>query len=311
MSSWLLNHQAVLFDCDGVLYRGSEPVPGAVELISNLKQLGVLPYFVTNNSTKSRRGLLAHLEKLGFSNITTSSVVSSAWATARFLKSACSAESGHRLTSRRLFVIGEQGLLDELTEAGFECITENRTMSREELTHTDIPSDIGAVVVGVDQSLSFTKATIASLLLRSDPHCLFVATNRDSSFPTSTGRCLPGAGPCVSIVAVASEREPIVIGKPETLMAQAVANENGLDLSRCVMVGDRFDTGEWWTHSLSLKNIKSSHLSFYHPTLLLLLPIQHTQTSPLADVAVCRPFLFTPECIASMMNPNFNRMSQD
>ncbi|NJE50101.1 HAD family hydrolase, partial [Thermococcus sp. 9N3] len=42
----------LIFDMDGVLYRGNEPVEGSRELINFLKEKGVPFIFLTNNSTK-------------------------------------------------------------------------------------------------------------------------------------------------------------------------------------------------------------------------------------------------------------------
>lgn len=46
--------EVFLFDCDGVLFRGSAAIPGAVETLQRLAELGKRCYFVTNNATKSR-----------------------------------------------------------------------------------------------------------------------------------------------------------------------------------------------------------------------------------------------------------------
>lgn len=43
-----------LFDCDGVLFRGSSAIPGAAEALLALNAAGKRCFFVTNNATKSR-----------------------------------------------------------------------------------------------------------------------------------------------------------------------------------------------------------------------------------------------------------------
>lgn len=44
-----------ILDCDGVLWRGSEPLPGASEAVAALQRAGKRVLFVTNNASKSRR----------------------------------------------------------------------------------------------------------------------------------------------------------------------------------------------------------------------------------------------------------------
>ena len=46
-------YEAFLFDLDGVLYRGADPVPGAAEALARLRSLGKGIAFVTNNSGRT------------------------------------------------------------------------------------------------------------------------------------------------------------------------------------------------------------------------------------------------------------------
>ena len=46
-------YDAFLFDLDGVLYRGDEPVPGAAEAVGGAADLGKGMAFVTNNSSRT------------------------------------------------------------------------------------------------------------------------------------------------------------------------------------------------------------------------------------------------------------------
>jgi len=44
-----------VFDADGVLWTGIDPVPRATELLGRLKEAGKRIFVVSNNSTKSSR----------------------------------------------------------------------------------------------------------------------------------------------------------------------------------------------------------------------------------------------------------------
>jgi len=56
----------ILLDIDGVLHVSGEPIPGAVEAVSDLRKAGHALRFVTNNSTRPRSRLAAELREMGF-----------------------------------------------------------------------------------------------------------------------------------------------------------------------------------------------------------------------------------------------------
>jgi ribonucleotide monophosphatase NagD (HAD superfamily) len=55
----------VIFDLDGVVYRGREPVPGAAALVAGLRERGTLIRFATNNSMATRETYVAELTEMG------------------------------------------------------------------------------------------------------------------------------------------------------------------------------------------------------------------------------------------------------
>ena len=57
---------SILLDVDGVLHVSGEPIPGAVDAITELRRAGHALRYVTNNSTRPRSGLAAELREMGF-----------------------------------------------------------------------------------------------------------------------------------------------------------------------------------------------------------------------------------------------------
>ncbi|PWI47097.1 hypothetical protein CEE45_13670 [Candidatus Heimdallarchaeota archaeon B3_Heim] len=53
-------------DCDGVIWRGNQAIPGAKEVLENLENQGYHLGFVTNNSSLSRKGFYQKFVSLGF-----------------------------------------------------------------------------------------------------------------------------------------------------------------------------------------------------------------------------------------------------
>ncbi|HTZ86395.1 MAG TPA: hypothetical protein VMB05_06990, partial [Solirubrobacteraceae bacterium] len=56
----------VLLDIDGVLYVGDEPIAGAHEALSRLREQSASLRLVTNTTSRSRREVGEHLQRLGF-----------------------------------------------------------------------------------------------------------------------------------------------------------------------------------------------------------------------------------------------------
>jgi HAD superfamily hydrolase (TIGR01458 family) len=57
---------SILLDIDGVLHVSGEPIPGAADAVSELRESGHLLRFVTNNSTRPRSRLGDELRTMGF-----------------------------------------------------------------------------------------------------------------------------------------------------------------------------------------------------------------------------------------------------
>ena len=55
-----------LIDMDGVLYRGAEVIPGAERFVRELRDRDIPFRFLTNNSQRTRRDVVARLVRLGF-----------------------------------------------------------------------------------------------------------------------------------------------------------------------------------------------------------------------------------------------------
>ena len=74
-ASILQRVRVFLFDCDGVIWKGAEPIPGSIETLNYLKKIGKSVYYLvgsfhsiqpqTNNSTKSRSETLQKLQNMG------------------------------------------------------------------------------------------------------------------------------------------------------------------------------------------------------------------------------------------------------
>ena len=77
-------YDALLFDLDGVIYRGDEVVEGAPETIEAVRSAGPSVVFLTNNSSRTPERVAEKLVRLGV-QADASEVMTSAVATAYML----------------------------------------------------------------------------------------------------------------------------------------------------------------------------------------------------------------------------------
>jgi phosphoglycolate/pyridoxal phosphate phosphatase family enzyme len=237
--AWLAEIDTVMLDCDGVLWRGSAAIEGAAEAITALRRAGKRVVFVTNNSTKSRASYVHKVEETLGVKAAEEEILCSAHATAAYLQ--------RRGVRGRVYVVGERGLCEELRAVGLETLGEEdgripfeASRFREEV---DVPKDVVAVVVGLDTEVSYRKVAIAACLARRGPGVVFVATNKDVTFPGKDDLVLPGAGSVVAMVEAAAMRTvDATLGKPAQDMLDLADEAMTLDRSRTLMVGDRLDT---------------------------------------------------------------------
>ena len=270
------NVDAVLFDCDGVLYRGTDPIPNAAEALSSLVSAGKQIFFCTNNAGSNRMQLRDKLASLlGMEDqLRTEQMVTSSYSAARYLQQELLGGEGPSIGGRssttrtpRVHVIGTDGLVSEIASAGFQVqggqedpYDPSNTrcgMSREELAAYPFPAPatssqddedadddrIDAFVVGLDNEFNYRKLCIANVLMQHNPNALFVSTNEDAyDLVGADARHLPGNGALVKALEHCSQRKAVCVGKPSPLLAELIAKDHNLNVSRTLFVGDRLDT---------------------------------------------------------------------
>lgn len=207
-----------VFDLDGVVYRGTQPLPGAVDTIATLRQLGHQVYFFTNNSTKTRASYAEKLRGMGIP-ADEDHIMTSSYATALYLT-----EQGAQGAS--VFVIGENGPKAELSAVGMEIVEDS--------------GKADYVIVGMDRQFTYDKLRKAQQAIFHGAK--FIATNRDNTFPLEDGLVVPGGGAIVSAIEAAAGVTPILIGKPEVYAMRKVLDLAHSSPNDSVIVGDRLDT---------------------------------------------------------------------
>ena len=203
-----------LIDMDGVLYRGTQMIPGADTFVGALRAADIPFLFLTNNSQRTRRDVATRLQRLGI-DAGEEHVFTCAMATARFL--------ARQKPNGTAFVIGEGGLLTALHENGYAVVDR----------------DPDYVVVGEGRTFTFEMVEAALNMILGGAK--LVATNMDPNCPTQHGQ-RPGCGAVVAMLEAASGVRAFSVGKPSPVMLRGARKELGLTSAQTVVIGDTMDT---------------------------------------------------------------------
>ncbi|MCI4675576.1 HAD-IIA family hydrolase [Candidatus Mycolicibacterium alkanivorans] len=213
MTTLAQQHDCLLLDLDGTVFRGHQPTEGA---IVSLDRADTRKLFVTNNASRAADEVAEHLRGLGFT-ATPADVVTSAQSAAGLLAQQLPAGA-------KVLVVGTDALADEVAGVGLQPV---RLFSDEPV----------AVVQGHSTTTGWPILAEAALAIRAG--ALWVAANVDRTLPTERG-LLPGNGAMVAALKAATDAEPQVAGKPApALMRDALARGT---FHAPLVVGDRLDT---------------------------------------------------------------------
>ena len=226
----------LILDMDGVLWRGSSPMPGLTDLFDFLDRNKIGYVLATNNATKTAEMYKEHLAGFGV-KIPARFILNSAEATARYLRH-------HFPQGRRAFIVGEKGLLAAMSSQGFEVFSGEDFISN--------PSQVDFVVVGFTRETCYPQLANAAHLINKGAS--FIGTNPDVSIPTEFGP-LPGAGALLAFLSAATGKEPIVIGKPNLPLFREALEILDASPQTTAMVGDRMATDIAGAQSAGLRTI--------------------------------------------------------
>ena len=201
-------------DMDGVIYLGSQLLPGVREFVSWLNENGKQFLFLTNSSERSPKELQQKLRRMGL-DVDESHFYTSALATARFISSqapGCSA-----------YVIGGAGLIMALHDEG--------------ITMNDVDPDY--VIIGEGNSYNYENILRAVRLVLKGAR--LIGTNSDLTGPSEDG-IIPACRAMIAPIEMATGQSAYFVGKPNPLMMRTGLRILGVHSEDAVMIGDRMDT---------------------------------------------------------------------
>lgn len=207
--------KSFILDMDGVVYTGSELIPGAKAFAERLVEGNYKYIFLTNNSFHTPEELKDRLAGMGI-DVPEDCFYTSAMATASFIKmqrpNGCSA-----------YVVGGKGILEELEKLNIKVTSDKPDY----------------VVVAETDIYDYEKIIEASWLIQEGAK--FIATNLDVTGPSERGP-IPACGALVAPMERATGVSPYFLGKPNPAMYFWARKNLGVHSANCFMVGDRMDT---------------------------------------------------------------------
>ncbi len=221
-------YRGFICDLDGVVYRGRDAVPYAVEALARARSVGGVVY-ATNNAARPPHVVAQHLRELGI-ELSDSHVVTSSQAGARRLAELVPAGS-------RVLAVGGPGVRLAIEESGLVPVSPVDIEGAQQRGEAYEP--VAAVLQGFGPDVSWHDLSQAAFAIQAG--AVWVATNHDSTLPLEHG-VAPGNGSLVGAVRNAVQIDPIVVGKPFAALYEYSAAVIGTGVRETLAIGDRLDT---------------------------------------------------------------------
>lgn len=196
-----------LIDLAGVVYQGSEPVPGSIDAVARLKEAGIPFRFLTNTTSRPKRSILAKLEDIGLP-VESEDIFTPAEAA-------------------RAHII-EHGLIPHFLIA---------PALQEDFANLPAGGSRPAVIVGdAGDGFSYRNMNLAFRQLEAGAELVALANNR--KFVGDDGEMCLDVGAFVAALEFGSGRQATVLGKPAADFFRLAVNSMGLTATETAMIGD-------------------------------------------------------------------------
>ena len=206
-----------LLDMDGTLYVDERLFDKVPEFLARVRESGGRYLFLTNNSSRGAEGYIEKLERLGIAT-GPEDYLTSVDAAIDLLR--------REYPGQKCYAAGTESFRQQLESVGIPVTTR-------------VEADVDILLSGFDRELTFQKLEDSCILLNRG--VTWLATNPDWVCPTWYG-AVPDCGSVCQMLANATGREPIFIGKPQPAMAELAMRRTGFGREETVLIGDRVYT---------------------------------------------------------------------
>lgn len=201
--------RGVLLDVDGVLVNYWQPLPGAADAISGLRDRGI-PFRLVTNTTQYDHTTLAGMLREGGLDVRDDEVMTATMATASYLKT---------------------------NHAGARCYLLATGEARRDLSGiVEVDSDAEVVIMGdAEEGFTFSRLNAAFRMIMDG--ATLIAMHRGLFWMTDEGPSLD-VGAFVAGLEAAARVKAVVTGKPSPAFFEAGLGSLGLSAAEVLMVGD-------------------------------------------------------------------------
>lgn len=207
-----------IMDIDGTLAIGENLIPGAADLIEEIRMRGGQCCFFTNNSSRGIREYQEQFRRWGIETAEQEFLTAGTFAI-HWLK--------QKFGEQNIYVQGTNAFLQECRREGLHATEEPGT-------------DAVAVLSTYDRELTYEKVTktCQALEQRDIP---WYATNADAGCPCEFGM-VPDCAAICAMISRAVGRRPEYLGKPDAGMAAYALERFGCTKEEALVIGDRLYT---------------------------------------------------------------------
>jgi HAD superfamily hydrolase (TIGR01458 family) len=199
------DYDAVFFDISGVLYQGSELIPGAPEALRDVRDAGMTVRFLTNTSRKTCAQIRTDLAAFGID------------------------------TGEGEVITAPSAAHDYLEQHGLRpwCLVHPNILEEFADLDQDYPN---AVVIGdAADDLNYANLNQAFRLCHGGATLVGIGANR---FFRDGAELMLDAGPFIRAIEYAASVEAVIMGKPSREFFQQALSDAGCAPDRTLMVGD-------------------------------------------------------------------------
>lgn len=205
-----------ILDLDGTVYLGNQLIPGSLEFNKQVKEKGGQIFYLTNNSSKSKRSYLAKLQSMGIPVSSEGEIISSLDVAIDYLTTDGSFSS--------VYVFGNE-------KVRLECARHGVQFEQEK------PD---CVLLTYHNDFTYRECAELCKWIRED--IPYIATHPDINCPTEDG-FIPDIGAMIAFVLKATGRSPdLILGKPNAPIVDYALRKAGRAAEETALIGDRLYT---------------------------------------------------------------------
>ncbi len=219
MENLLYNKKGFIFDLDGVVHKGDNPINETIEGIITLQNKGYQIGYLTNNSGKKSEDIASKLN--GFGLAAPPEVIVTATEAA--------VTYAHENGYKKCFLVGNSALLDLSKSKGIESIPNYMMFT--------IPD---AVIIGFCSNFEYLDLLMIYNAIQNGSH--FICTDRDICYPVNGANVPGGTAWLASGIEAITNKSPFVAGKPNNYSLNLLLNKMKLTSDEIVIVGDSLDS---------------------------------------------------------------------